>query len=99
MENDLLYGLLKPYAMPKDANNGGAEQTPERTRAAYFDNPLSKTDFYIDGLSGGEDSREKRDAFATRLGLPTGMTANALLAATKLLLTYEEYLEMMGRTK
>lgn len=98
METAVLYEILKPYAIREDADHDGAA-TPEETRAAYFENPLSKTDFYIDGLTGGEDSREKRDAFATRLGLPTGMTANALLAATKLLLTYEEYLERMGRTE
>ncbi len=92
MENELLYRLLSPYA-----EGGEKSESPEETRAAYFENPLSKTDFYIDGLTGGEDSAKKRDEFAVRLGLPTGMTANALLSATKLLLTYEEYLEMMGR--
>lgn len=92
MENDLLYKLLSPYAMGE-----GEAITPDRARAAYFENPLSKTDFYIDGLSGGADSAKKRDAFAKDLGLPEGMTANALLAATKLLLNYEQYLEMMGR--
>lgn len=92
MENDLLYRLLAPYAMGE-----GEAIMPDRARAAYFENPLSKTDFYIDGLSGGADSAKKRDAFAKDLGLPEGMTANALLAATKLLLNYEQYLEMMGR--
>ena len=90
MELGLLRELFMPYAMGEDS--------PDTARAAYFENPLSKTDFFIDGLSGGTDSREKRDAFAQTLGLPTGMTANALLAATKLLLTYDEYLEKMGRT-
>jgi len=94
MENDLLYGLLAPYALSEDG-----EKTPDEARAPYFENPLSKTDFFVDGLTGGEDSTKKRDEFAQKLGLPTGMTANALLAATKLLLTYEEYLEMMGRTE
>lgn len=89
MENELLYRLLAPYAQKEGA--------PEQTRTAYFENPLSKTDFYIDGLSGGEESRRKRDEFAAWLGLPSGLTANALLAATKLLITYEEYLERMGR--
>ena len=94
MENDLLYGLLAPYALSEDG-----EKTPDEARAPYFENPLSKTDFFVDGLTGGEDSTKMRDEFAQKLGLPTGMTANALLAATKLLLTYEEYLEMMGRTE
>ncbi len=92
MENELLYRLLAPYATGEDTGD-----TPDETRAPYFENPLSKTDFYMDGLSGGENSAKRRDEFAQKLGLPTGMTANALLSATRLLLTYEEYLEMMGR--
>ena len=93
MEAELLRSLLAPYAL------GADEDAPDVARAAYFENPLSKTDFYLDGLSGGADSRGRRDAFAESLGLPAGMTANALLAATKLLLTYDEYLEKTGRQK
>ena len=92
METALLYELLAPYAV-----SALGEDSPDAARAAYFENPLSKTDFFIDGLSGGADSAKKRDAFAEGLGLPSGMTANALLAATRLLLTYDEYLEKMGR--
>lgn len=77
MENDLLYRLFKPYE--------GAFAT-DGTR-----NPLSKADFYADGLSGGRDSTAKRDALALSLGLPPGMTANALLAAVRLICTYDEY--------
>lgn len=93
MEVELLRALLAPYAVGEDES----ADTPDKTRAAYFENPLSKTDFYIDGLTGGTDSTKKRDEFAASLGLPSGMTANALLAATKLLLTYDEYLQKMGR--
>ena len=93
METEVLYGILAPYAVSVE----GDMQDAERARAEYFENPLSPTDFYIDGLSGGENSRKKRDDFALSLGLPTGMSAGALLAATKLLLTYEEYLKKMGR--
>ena len=84
MENDLLYRLFLPY------------QNLEKS-TTYAQNPLSKTDFYIDGLTGGEGSAERRDAFAERLGLPAGMTPNALLAAVKVLCTYEEYCEAVGR--
>ena len=93
MQTQVLYDILAPYAVEADGNVESAESA----RAAYFENPLSMTDFFVDGLSGGENSSAKRDAFALSLGLPTGLTAGALLAATKLLLTYEEYLEKMGR--
>ena len=85
MENDLLYRLLLPYA----------DESAVLLRAA--ENRLSKLDFYEDGLTGGEGSRERRDAFAEKLGLPAGMTPNALLAAVRVLCTYEEYCKLVGR--
>ena len=87
MENELLLRLLEPYA---DAD-------AVLTRAK--ENPLCKTDLYMDGLTGGEGSAARRDAFAERLGLPTGMTPNALLAALRVLCSYEEYCALVGRTK
>ena len=87
MERELLLRLLSPYA------NGEAV---EQRRS---ENPLSKTDLYIDGLTGGEQSREKRDALAARLELPPGMTPNALLAALRLLCSYEEYCALVGRKR
>ena len=85
MERKLLYELFSPYANADAVESRRAE------------NPLSKTDFYEDGLTGGEGSREKRDALCIRLGLPTGMTPNALLAALRVLCTYEEYCALVER--
>ena len=84
MERSLLYRLFEPYAN-------------EEICSRLTDNPLSKTDFYVDGLTGSANSAQKRDAFAERLGLPVGMTPNALLAAVRMLCTYEEYLSLVGR--
>ena len=86
MERQLLRELFEPYV--------DAEAV-----AALEANPLSKIDFYVDGLSGGEGSAEKRDALAAKVGLPDGMTANALLAALRVICSYEEYLELVGRKK
>ena len=85
MERELLYKLLLPLA-------------DERAFAKIEENPLSKTDFYEDGLSGGENSAERRDELAARFGLPSGMTANSLLSALKIVATYGEYLEAVGRS-
>ena len=82
MENKLLLDLLTPYS--EDGEPIG-------------ENPLSKTDLYIDGLTGGENSREKRDALAALLGLPPGMTPNALLEALRIVCPYEKYLKLVGR--
>ena len=83
MENQLIYDLFAPYA----------GDTPP----ALADNPLSKTDFYIDGLSGGADSAARRDQIAAMFDLPPGMTANALLAALRIVCSYEQYLEAVKR--
>lgn len=85
MERKLLYELFTPYA------------NADAVALRMAENPLSKTDFYEDGLTGGEGSREKREALCTRLGLPAGMTPNALLAALRVLCTYEEYCTLVGR--
>ena len=85
MERELLRSILAPYAV-------NDENAPD-AYAMSLENPLSKADFYRDGLSGRDDSAKKRDELARMLSLPVGMTANALLAALKLLLTYDEYLE------
>lgn len=82
MEAKLLYDLLAPF------------ESDERV-ARSLENPISKTDFYRDGLSGAQNSTAMRDALAKRLDLPCGMSANALLAALKLLITYEEYTKLI----
>lgn len=84
MEAKLLYDLLSPFVSTEKIN--------ERK-----ENPLSKTDFYIDKLSGAENSSVLRDELAKKAGLPSGMTANALLEALKILISYEEYLALVGR--
>ncbi len=87
MENTLLRDLLAPYA------------DREAVAARMREHPLSKTDLYLDGLTGAPDSRERRDAFGASLGLPPGMTPNAFLAALRILLSYEEYCRAVGRER
>ena len=86
MERELLYKLLAPFE----------DEYAVLARDAH---PLCKTDFYLDGLSGHPDSTAKRDALAVQLGLPRGMTANALLAALQILISYEEYCALVREIK
>lgn len=90
MENELLYKLLEPFST--ELNN---EANEKLTKIA--ENPLSKIDFFVDGLTGGENSSTKRDELAKKFSLPSGMTPNALLEALKVVATYDEYLEAVGR--
>lgn len=52
---------------------------------------LTKVDFYLDGLSGGEDSARRRARLAESYLLPSDMTAKALLEALNLISSKEEY--------
>ncbi len=67
--------------------------------ARKAENPLSKTDLLLDGLSGGDNSSARRDEIAKKVGLPSGMSANALLAALKIIISYDEYLSLVGRER
>ena len=84
LERERLFELLSPF------------EDTERVLAAEK-NPLCKADLYEDGLSGRPDSVSRRNELAKKLGLPPDMTANALLAALKILISYEEYLELVDR--
>ena len=75
-ERSLLRDLLAPFA--DDA-------------ADVAENLLCKADFFEDGLTGCENAAERRNALAERLGLPSDMTPNALLAALRVITTYAEY--------
>lgn len=52
---------------------------------------ITKLDFYMDGLTGKENSRERRNLVARYLGLPEDMTPNAMLEAIRAAYSMEEY--------
>lgn len=52
---------------------------------------VTKTDFYLDGLTGGNDSKEKRLALLNYLSLPERMTTNALIEIINSFMTYDDY--------
>ncbi len=53
--------------------------------------PITKLDFFEDGLTGTDGAAARRDALAAKFSLPQGMTPNALLAALAIIATKEEY--------
>ena len=52
---------------------------------------ITKLDFYNDGLTGADNSSEKRNKVAAILGLPKDMTPNAMLSAIQVAYSIEEY--------
>ena len=55
---------------------------------------ITKTDFYNDGLSGGENSVKKRREFCEKLNIPY-MPPNSLLEAVNILVDYDEYKKIL----
>ena len=57
---------------------------------------ITKQDLMESGLSGGPDSKQKRQALIKKLALPEHLSANALLQALNLLYTKEEIYKLMN---
>jgi len=56
---------------------------------------LTKTDLFLYGLSGGENSGEKRESLSKFLNIPTGFTPNAFLDIVNTLYGKREFLRMV----
>lgn len=52
---------------------------------------VTKTDLFEDGLSGGQDSAQKRRRLLRALDFPERMSANAMLKLINTCMTYAEY--------
>ncbi len=79
----VLAALRRAGATPLD----GATERP----TAY----LTKARLYEDGLSGREDSARRRTALLKKLSLPTQLSANRLIEVLNVLLTEQEYEEIL----
>jgi ribonuclease M5 len=52
---------------------------------------VTKTDFFVDGLTGCENSAERRKKLLAILDLPQRLSTNGLLQVINAMLTYDEY--------
>ncbi len=69
-----------------------ADQTPSK---AF----LTKTDLYQSGLSGGPESVRLRNAIKKELNLPGNLSTNRLLEILNIMLTKQEYLNLVSKIK
>lgn len=60
---------------------------------------VTKTDFYLLGLSGGDSSSEKRKKLARLLDLPCNLSSNSLINAINLAVSEKEYLSAIEKLK
>jgi len=61
--------------------------------------PITKLDFYEDGLTGKDDSAALRQKLMKQLGLPQYLSANALLDVVNAIMTREEYRQALEKCK
>ena len=83
---DLLYEVFQKFGIVES-------DTPSKKSGA-----VTKLDFYEDKISGHENSSFNRMTFCEKLGLPV-MTANPLLDAVNMLLSYDEYKKIIDELK
>ena len=77
MDKEIVIRLLEPFA------NGKIDKKDDKK--------ITKVDFFFDKLSGCDNASENRAKLCRICNLPEDMTANALLEALNLLISYDEY--------
>lgn len=85
MKPEILLDALERAGATFEDGAGRAERTP-----------ITKTDLYELGLTGGKDSAARRAALLKKLSLPERMTTNAMLEAVNLLLGREKLMQLAG---
>jgi ribonuclease M5 len=59
--------------------------------------PITKADLYALGLSGRDDSAQKRETVLKALNLPHDMSPNAMISAVNILFSKEEFVEKVEK--
>lgn len=85
MEKDELVRILTPFIGDGNAKNRGKM--------------ITKVDFYLDKLTGFENSSIRREQLCRLADLPTDLTPNALLEAMNLLYGYDGYKSLVEKIK
>ena len=85
---------MRPDVLLESLRRAGATFLDEAEESKIDRDPITKTDLFIKGLSGGADSAAKRKALLKQLDLPEHLTANGLLEALNILYTREEFLAL-----
>ncbi len=103
-------GKEKRKAKPSKSGKLGVEGMSReilcRTLAPFLDfappkknTEITKTDLYLDGLTGGKDSSKTRERLCRLCDLPSDLTPGALLEALNMLYSYEEYKALVDGIK
>lgn len=85
IDGDVILSLLTPYSGELDKKT----VTPHVTKA----------DFYVLRLTGGENSLKKREALCGYLGLPPSLNVNGIIEAINEFIPESDYNEALGKIK
>ena len=86
LSEQVILGALKKAGVDLD----GGCTTEQKDR-------ITHTDLYNLGLSGGDDSKQKRKQLTDRVSLPSGMSTNQLLTALNSLYTRQELYDIFEK--
>ena len=82
---------MTPQVLEQALRQAGATILQEEAVSASRGRPITKLDFFQDGLTGAPDSAQRRTALKTALGLPQRLTTNGLLEVLNQLYDYDSY--------
>lgn len=86
MTGEVLRRVLAPFI-----SNGGRVKKSAENEEPRTSKMITKVDFFFDGLSGKENSAERRARLAEYFELPRDMTANALIEALNIITDFGTY--------
>ena len=91
-------GLLGVEGMTPEILIAALERSGVTGRAvADNSKKITKLDLFERGLSGGENSAQKRKELLQFLSLPTNLSPNAMLDILNAILTYDEFCEVTNK--
>lgn len=93
MDRESLVRALSPFIVdePAEASEDGEGLPRVKLKDDNRYKMLTKVDFFNDGLTGCPNASARRAALAAYFGLPTDMTANALLEALSIITDRDGY--------
>lgn len=86
---------MSQQILEKALRQSGATFLDETASSNPAAKPITKTDLYLIGLSGSEDSKQKRAALLKALDLPEHMTTKALLPILNTLFSQTDFLRFV----
>ncbi len=85
---------MNPDVIRRALIQAGATVDDNEKNTETYGEPITKTDFFCMGLSGGAGSAEKRAKLIKALGLPERLSADAFLDILNVLFSKEEFEEL-----